>query len=335
MDKELLEKINRVTEDYINYLYRKNSLFLFNMAFFLELNKNLNVEAKPVDYEYIKMSGYDTFKLVWEFYKKYYPEELEKVKKLFDDGTIDIYYYDELKEEQIYFDYRTTQFRQGYKNDHLYINIPLEGIVLDYQRIIHEIRHSLNAPSEGRRPDNDILTEGLSIFDEIICLDFMSEKIGNIGHILKNNYIVKMLGLSNYVSFTTKVILLKERLGSVSIENYKLLYGEEGLEDFIKLCNQEFKYIESYEDISAETCNWYSFGAMIALFMYKKFKEDENYLSKVKELNKAMLENKEIVECLKIVGINLQGDDIIHMLKNTAIEQANLIGKQINKQNTI
>ena len=41
-------------------------------------------------------------------------------------------------------------------NDHLYINIPLEGIILDYQRTIHEIRHCLNAPSKGRKISNDL-----------------------------------------------------------------------------------------------------------------------------------------------------------------------------------
>lgn len=335
MDKELLKKINIIVEDYIIYLHRKNALFLSNAAFFYHLNKDLALEAKEIEYENIKMSGYDTFKLVCEFYKKYYPEDLKKINTLFEDGTIDIYYYDELKEEQIYIDYYKNQFRQGFDRDHLYINIPLEGIILDYQRVIHEIRHFLNCPKEGRKIFNDTLTEGLSIFDELIALDFMCENFGNIAHILKNNYIVKMLNLSKYACFISKVVLLKDKLGEINEENYKLLYDETGLDDFIKLCNDVFSDIDSYEDINADICNWYSFGAMIALFMYKNYKEDENYLNKFKELNKAMLENKEIVECLEIVNIDLLSDDIIDILKSNAIEQANLINKQATKQNAI
>lgn len=335
MEEQLLSKINSIIEDYINYLNRRNFLFLLNAGFFLKLNKNIDLDAKKIEYEDIKMSGYDTFKLVRSFYEKYYSDELKEIKKIFDEGIFDIYYFDELEEEQIYVDFEQRQFRQGYRDGHPYINIPLEGTILDYQRVVHEIRHQLNYPNKGRGMSNDILTEGLSIFDEIIALDFISDKVDDMAYILKNNYVIEMIKMSKYVSFIARLVLLKDKLGYINIENYKLLYEKEGLEDFIQECGEKFKNINSYEDINADVCNWYSFGVMIALFMYKNFKEDENYLNKVKELNKAMKDNMNIVGCLNIIGLHLMDDNIIEKLKTNTIEQLSLINEQATKQNTI
>lgn len=323
MDEKLIKKMNDILNDYINYLNKVNPIFLQNAAFFCELN-SLKIDIKKIDFEPIKMNAFDTFNLIKKFYARYHPDEIEEVEKLFNGGVFNIHYRDELEEEKIYLTKDDIISCQRIIENHPDINISLSGDIWDYQKVIHEIRHQLNQPINGRSPSNDNLTEGISIFDEFLALDFINEKLENV-KFLKNNYIYELLLNSNYISFICKLINIKEKLGLVNLENYELLYGLADQEEFIDKCNMIFSEIDSYKEIKADEYNWYTFGVLIAMFMYKKYKDDKSYLEKIRKLNQAAKENLYLERCLEIVNIDLYDDDIIEILKDTLYEQIKLI----------
>ena len=332
MEKVDFKKLNEIIYDYIDYLRIHNPLFLYNVEFFYELHKpNKDFSLNRVEYIPIKMNALDTFKLVKDFYEIYHKGELKTIEELFNDGIFNIYYLDELKDEQIYIDDNEHRFRQSYRNGVCSINLPLEGNINDFAPVIHEIRHQLNCPNEGRSLENDMLTEALSIFDEIIGLDFLGESIEkDEPNKIKQNYISYLVNEFGYVYFISKLVNLKERLGYINIENYNMLYAGEKFNDkAANNCDYICEKLKTFKNIKADEVSQYTFGVFLSLFMYDKYKQDNSYLDKVKKLNMALKNNENIAACLRLVDINLEDENVIDELRKNLINELKLFKENV------
>lgn len=331
MEKNDYKKLNEIMEDYINYLARYNYIFLYNAEFFHQLTTNYEeFEISSDEHNYQKINATNSFKLVKEFYLKFYPEEIEKLEQLFNSGVFEIYYIDELYEEKLYLTKEDILFRQGKKDGHSFIKLPLTGDIRDIHLIIHEIRHQLNEPDENRDIDNDTLTETLSMFDEILALDYFKDRLTEDTYKkLKKYYFHNFYKLFNNVNFITELIMVKRILGEISIENYKMLFdkvNEDALEyDLKKFLNTH----ESYHSIDAHIQNWYVFGLFLISFMHQEYQKDTKYLDKVKQFNESVKNNGYINDCLKLVDIDLTDDDIIDKLRKSLKSEINDIKENV------
>lgn len=318
MEKEDYKMVNEIIEDYINYLYRYNYVFLENASFFHELTNNYEdfiVKSEP--FKYKKMNATDSFKLVRQFYDYYYKEEKEELENLFNSGVFDIYYVDELIKEKIYLEPFEYTFSQGTINNNFYIRLPLFGNIRDVHLIIHEVRHQLNQPKEGRNIENDTLTETLSMFDEILAYDYFKELLDDEVKInLKKRYFDNFSSIIPEVNFVTKLLIIKTKLGEISLEHYNMLFDEiteEELEDKLN----KYLNVDSYKKIKTDFKNWYVLGLFLISFMHQEYLKNPNYLEQVKELNKRVKNNEDVLSCLKVVNIDLSKQGIIEELRQS------------------
>jgi len=317
--EEKIKKLNEIIEDYINYLYRCNPMLLDNAEFFFLLTKyEEGLVMEKENYVFQKTNAIDSFNIVKEFINKNYPENNAELEQLFKSGLFDIYYLDELAEEKIYLTKEEKTFCQNNSK----ITLPLFGDTRDIPCIMHEIRHQLNQPNKKRGLSNDMLTEGLSIFDEFLIFDFLKDKLNEeeINKLIRINLNALIRGFG-IVNFVCKMIIIKNKLGYINLENYNILFKGNDLEQTIKNVNLFLKQHNSYKDIDIHIQVWYVFGVCIASFMHQKYIENNDYLEKFKLLNEKVKNNHQILECLDIVGIDLNDPNIFSTLRNSVIKE--------------
>lgn len=317
---ESLDLLNNIIEDYMNYLHKKSSLFLDNICFFGALSEYYkDYEITDVECEVKKMNAVDSFNIIKELYDKYYKEEIPRIEELFNGGHFNVFYKDEVEEEKIYVE-DETRFCQVYDN----INLPLNGDITDVFSIAHEMRHLLNYPSEGRNPSNDILTESLSMFDETLVFDILEEKMNKqeIDKMRLKWYKNRTKNFA-YVNFICILIYLKQQLGYINVENYKIRFGSKNLKDDIKNCERILSSYNKSKCIDAHIYNKYVFGIFLASYMHQQYLKDSKFLDKIKTLNLKIKNNENIIESLKAIDLNINNFDTINILIDSLKSEIN------------
>ena len=305
MTKEQLLKINVVLEDYLNYLYKVNPLLLDNINFFENLFYPFEFECN-IKLKFKNISATETFKLVLEFYKKYYKEDIDYIKDLFDKGFFSISYASE-----------TTKDSCQYGK---FIDFVFYSKTIDLNMVAHELRHLLNSPETRRNCDNDALTEGLSLFDELLFCDFLKDKIG-IDEV-KNLELFNFYKSYDYMINSYMVLHLlniKNNYSYLNEKNY-IEYFNSTKEEYNSVCSYFLNKYNSYEDITLHTDFFYGFGNFISHYIFNKFKENPEFLNKFKKLNSLVKENKSVSECLNAIDIDITSINIISDLRNVIYE---------------
>lgn len=108
-----------------------------------------------------------------------------------------------------------------------------------------------------------------------------------------------------------KIYLIYFLYGEVSKENYKLHYREEQGYD-----NSKNVFLELRKQNQDGIFNiiWYSIATM-SLYSYKRYKEDNNYIEKLKELNTKINTNISLEDALKIIDIKLDAESLNKILE--------------------
>jgi hypothetical protein len=119
-----------------------------------------------------------------------------------------------------------------------------------------------------------------------------------------------------------RIYLLYFLLGEVSKENYKYLYKED---DTYENALNIFKNIKKQGKDIILTILWYSIG-VISIYNYERYKKDNNYIEKIKELNDKIQTNITLEEALKIIDINLDENSL-----KIVGEHINSFNKELNE----
>lgn len=294
--------LDSIIEDYICNC----DIFLANNSkFFYELYKNkkvFNVELEP--YNYQKYSATESFKMIEEFYNNFFPESVEEINNAFNGGIFDIKYRDENLEynDNYLVDKSDIVF---YENKNI-INIPLQGNMVDFPIIAHEIRHHLNHPkNEERSCINDLLTESLSQFEEYLILEYFYNK-GEIKEKDRNRFhkevVFKMNSLRNEMLFILELIILKQDLGTINKENYTFRFKQTS-EIFEGNCIELLNNMKNFE-----ADNQHLLGHFIDTYMIQEYEKDNSFIDKYKKLNEQLLNNSDI-ECLNTIGLDFYNED--------------------------
>lgn len=308
MTEEQYEIIDSIIEDYICHY---DVFFGYNSSFFYNLyinKKELNINEEKLPYQ--KSSATETLKKIKEYYSKFYPEVLEKLDKAFNSGIFNIHYRDEdLDLDDLYLS--SKEDIVFYQNENI-INIPLFGDVRDIMITAHEIRHFLNQPNEAARNNiNDLLTEGLSQFEEYQILEFLYNK-GEINYKDRLKYynyeIIKFKNLRRNVIFILELIITKQQLGKINLENYRFLFKNNDTKIFEANCES---FLNDHGDFEAN--NWHLLGHFLNAYMIEQYENSDNFIEKFKKLNDKLLNNSGI-ECLNDIGLDFNSDQVISRL---------------------
>ena len=311
MTEEMYKRIDSIIEDYIcNYdiFLAHNAKFFYKLY---ETKKTINVKLEP--YSYQKISATNTFKKIEEFYGLFFPNDLSKIKEVFNNGKFDITYRDE--DLELDDNYLSSKKETVFYENNDTINIPLLGDVRDIIITCHEIRHHLNHPKNSERSSiNDLLTESLSQFEEYLVLEYFYNK-GDICKDDRTRYykevVDKFNDMNNLIMFILKLIIIKQDFGTISKENYSFLFNS-GTEVFESNCVVLLSDNQNFEQI-----NEHFLGHFLDTYMIKQYEEDNNFLEKYKKLNQALFENSDI-DCLNIIDLDFEDEeDTINKLSNS------------------
>lgn len=254
-------------------IYKHFPSIISNLDFFetmLSKLSLLNIDKVEVDYDSLSKTNIkDTLKYIKEFYHLYHFDEVNTINNYYQDGKIKIIY------KKNKFGGLCRNLSNGIIDAKIYIN----KTVVDTNTIIHETRHLLNSPSSPTECYN-ILTESLSIFDELLYNDYSNNE--------ETTMINKRLFFIYYEMAKKNLPIIKR----LKIE---------------KQLGINYKYMINYI--------LYIFGSLIASNMFINYKNDPHFLVKFSKLNDSIKEKDiTIEEALKIVDIDLTNEYIVDEL---------------------
>lgn len=326
-EKEINEFLNKF---FLHYHPRRPLLFenikgIYTLISYL--NDNMEpLELEDIDFREVKEATLEEkINLIEDFYKSI--EVPFDFNKIIQNGTFEI-----IRTNPLYdiLNYELIRGSNNYYGEYKSIEVYNNGLLTDSIIWIHEISHYRNQTEDGRGQVNSLLTELLAFTESFIYVDYLEnqgykkEAIAFKISEYKNFYnIIKAAYLS------VRIYLLYFLLGEISKENYKYLYKED--ESYEKALNV-FENLKEQAQDKIFTIIWYSIGA-ISMYNYEKYKEDNNYIEKLKELNDK-IESMTLEEVLKIMDIKLDRESLskiheaINKFKNRIIEeQSNYIKK--------
>ncbi len=185
--------------------------------------------------------------------------------------------------------------------------------------LIHEIMHYYNQPEDDKRSfSSEYLTEVISYSCELIALDkfYDSEYEDDVNNILKNT-LYSLISCANFMHSSVLSLCIFKNIGFISKEEIEKSIN------FDRYKKEMSDYIKERHNLSRDL--WNLIGYYLAIYNYVEYKNDQNQLDKVLLLNN-LINNKELMECLNIIGINsieeigIKGtkalDNYIIMLKN-------------------
>lgn len=311
-----IKKLNEIIEDDLGYLNKSYPILLELSKFLYKLTLPLdtNLDMKINNYYFTKMNASESFKIVKEFIDKYYPEDSSYLNKLFNSGIFNIKYIDDINSQ-------IEKEKIGSWQGKDCINIHLFGDSRDIVIIMHEIRHILNDPTDktykNRNLVNDLFTEGLSVTDEFLIANYYKTEYSSLeADNLMNYSMFTCLRRLSYVNFVLKLILIKDNLGYINIENYKILFGSSDFDNDLKLCRIFLSQTNSYKDITLITDVWYVLGLFIASYLYNDYLNTGS-ISKFKKVNESLILNKNFYEIFSTMGLNiLYDEEVISILRS-------------------
>jgi len=323
------EKVaNSFLNDFYKFNHPRKKLLFENIkqiySLITYLNNNMEpLELEDIDFREGKEATLDEkIHLIEDFYKSI-GVSLD-FNKIIEDGTFEIIRtnpLDDILESEL------TRGRNNYYGEHKSIEVYNNGLLTDSIIWVHEISHYRNQPDNGRSEVNDLLTELLAFTESFIYIDYLEKQGYKKESIMfkiseyKNLYnIIKTAYLS------VRIYLLYFLLGKVSKENYKYLYKED--ETYENALNV-FENLKKQDQDAIFTILWYSIGT-ISLYNYEKYKEDNNYVEKIKELNDRVQSNITLEHALKIMDIRLDEESLSKILEGINNFKNRLVEEQSN-----
>lgn len=323
-EKEINEFLNKF---FLHYHQRRPLLFE-NIKEIYTLISYLNDNMEPLELEDIdfregtEATLEEKIQLIEDFYKSIgVPFNFNKI---IEAGTFEI-----IRTNPIYdiLDYELTRGCNNYNGEHKSIEVYNNGLLTDSIIWVHEISHYRNQTDEGRGQVNSLLTELLAFTESFVYVDNL-EKQGYKKDAIafkiseyKNFYnVVKVAYLS------VRIYLLYFLLGEISKENYKYLYRED--ETYEKALNV-FENLKEQDQDAIFTIIWYSIGT-ISMYNYERYKEDNNYVEKLKELNDKIQTNITLEEILKIMDIRVERESLFKILEAINNFKSRLVEERSN-----
>lgn len=306
------ENINKFLNDFFKFNHpRKKVLFdniknIYALISFL----NDNMEELEIEEDDFRLGTEATLNekinLIDDFYKSIGVDF--KLDKIIEDGTFEIIRTNPLHD---ILNSELTTGHNNYYGEHKSIEVYNNGLLTDSIIWVHEISHYRNQTDIGRGQVNDLLTELLAFTESFIYVDYLEKQGYKKEAIMfkiseyKNLYNIVKVAYSS-----VKIYLLYFLIGEVSKENYKYLYKEDDSYD---------RAIDMFEEINNRnydlifTLIWYSI-ATISIYNYERYKKDNSYIGKVKELNDKIQTDISLEDALKIIDIRLDSDSLNKIL---------------------
>lgn len=328
MEKNEKFNINSFIDSFLNYHHEINNLIVDNIGIFYDLAKLVNRETNQkemiseIDWNKVTRKTFlENIQLIDSFHQNIGINF--KIDDIIKDGTINILTND--LDEAI--NNESSELLEGhncYQSGHKSIDIYNNGLITDSVIWVHEISHYRNQTDNGRRQTNHLLTEAVAHTMELIYLDYL-EKIGceyeayHIRSILLNTF--HFISYRAYI--LTKMYLLYQQLGDTSKESYKYYYGQD--EDYDEIKDRFIKTIEKNQDALFDAI-WYTLSGALSIYMYDRYRKENNFIYKIEELNSAITNDKSIAECLKIINITGYNKESKDKIKSAFSDYKSLLG---------
>lgn len=321
-----IEKIaNKFLNDFYKFNHPREKILFENIKEIYALISYLNNNIEPLELEDIdfregnEATLEEKIHLIEDFYKTIgVPLDFNKI---IQDGTFEI-----IRTNPIY-DILESELTYGlnrYYGEHKSIEVYNNGLLTDSIIWVHEISHYRNQTDKERGELNNLLTELLAITESFIYVDYLEKqgyKKEAIMFKISEYKILYSVVKKAYLSL--RIYLLYFLIGEVSKENYKYLYKEDdSYEDALRM----FEKLKERDHDEIFIIIWYSIGT-ISMYNYERYKEDNNYIEKIKELNDKIQTNITLEEVLKIMDIRLDGESLskildgINVFKNRLVEE--------------
>lgn len=302
MNKE--EKINEYFNTLFSKQYQKYSLIFSNLVvlsksqLFLEEKFDSAYEMSNFAEESLtKMDFLECIELTKQFYQDMGIDY--DIEKLVQNGTIDI---NVPKNPEIIINSGCTSF----KKNHIELNVNYNNSISDATVLVHELAHV-----RGMRPQfyktYDFFTEAMAFTEQYVFIEYLN----NIGYnkdlnILKSkNY--RNLWKYNYNAYSILMLLdIYNMLGKVSLENCKLLYNNKTNEEYQNSVDTVFYYLSKPLSKLLQPI-YYSIAYMYAPYMIEKYKENPDFINKIKYLTEN-LDKLEIRDFFEMIGLTTNQD---------------------------
>lgn len=348
-EKNIEESANTFIKSFFDATYNDNKVLFNNMQniyaliSFLYYNmQELNIEKQDIQNgtrkDYVEKS-----KIIDNFYKSINVDF--KMEYITRNGVLNILSTNTPKEathsqiytgsnnyiitEEAYTNPKTKERIVLYRKLDKTINVHNNNLLNDSIIWVHEISHYKNQPPEKRGEVNDILTELIAYTEELIYTDYLSqigyEEEARMFMIEEYKSLYHLIGLAYHV---IKITLLYYLLGKVSKESYLLLYkNDKDYDKALKIFDEEKNKNQNIIFLSL----YYSVG-IISFYNYIEYKKDQNFLEKIKKLNKEIMTDISLEEALKIINISLNEESLNRILENINIFRDSLLKENKKKK---
>ena len=297
MEKNKELDINEFLNEFLNKYHEKDNVLFdnvgifYSMSQFLRRQTSIEIPKEGADWSKIsKSTFFRNIELVDDFFKKLGIQF--EINKILNDGTIDI----------ITTDYEKIMYGlNNYLGEHKAIKIYNNGYIIDPIVWVHEISHYRNQTDKRRTQVNDLLTESLAHTTSLLYTFFLEDK----GYIYEANfYRYNILNTFYNVScdaYTiSKIFNLYELLGDTSKETYRYFYKTD--EDYEKV-KKDFTEIITKSPMRINDLLWYTLSGILSIYMYEQYRKDNNFITKIEELNTCLLGSDSLEKCLSTIGI--------------------------------
>lgn len=341
-----IEKMEKILNESLEEDIKKDTLIIKNISLIDKLMNILYLELFRQDLSTNDMVGKCKIYSIEErinFVKKFYKDHNIdfNVDELINDGTIG-FSYDNLYESE----YPETQYEyeinklstycpnpgghQGYKNEKNLIEIYNTGYLFDSVILIHELSHYRDQ-FKNSNDISDLFTETLAFVEcNIAAKELLSKEEYNY-------YINRQFMCSRYLISINHILIdftrLYEELGSVSYENYCLLFGKISKEEYDNLLNDIFINEGKYQTF---TCARYVISGLLVPFLLNKYEKDNNFFNVIQELHND-INNCTIKQILSKMGLsfNSEGDIINNDNIRLLLDNLHIFLNKINEKEVI
>lgn len=313
-EKEL--RVNTFLKSFFDYEYDRQHLILSNLDVFYNIINRLGTPIQNFIKEhklrinidnFSKMSLVEQESIVDSFFESLGIDF--KLNDIIKDGTLDLD--TPLVDADSFLYYYSGH--TGIKDNHTNIDAHNTGLISDSIVWVHEISHYRNEPDGKRSEVSDLLTEGISFAMQFIYLDYLKK------HGFKYESIKLMHGeIDNYESFLylgygiIKLALVFDKLGSVSEENYDLLFRDN---DYEKCLDILIKYVlDTGNHKLMANIFYYNTGYPLAMYMYMRYMKDPTFIVQIERFNHRLNENLSVIDMLKVIDLNSYNESMEKIL---------------------
>ena len=178
--------------------------------------------------------------------------------------------------------------------------VTLEYTLLDSLVIIHELSHNRNQPIGERKLISDILTESLAYTNELIACDELLDQNDKCNYFIGFQKMIYEYCYNLYDIY--KIILTYKYQNDITEDKYNNQFKDNNYKDVMN----EFKlFIDKKESIYR--LSYYILGFVLSIYMFTKYKKDNNFFNNIEELNDKLNELN-LVDCLNIINIKNLND---------------------------